>query len=240
MTETTSNKAILQKTCVYCGSRKRKLTKDHVPPKCLFAKPLPQDLITVPCCLQCNKGASKDDEYFRARLVAREDAGEHPEARKVQASVLRALQRPQARGFTKEFLGAAKKCYVVNVHGVIEPRVTFDPGLQRIVRVASRIVRGLFWKEYGVRLPDNYETSSFNDSGMDRISLSRDAQEIVDSVLEQGPKTVGRGVFKYWGIAVPEDKCTTAWLLLFYESVFFLCFTTQREAELRRIGIREV
>ena len=58
--------------CVYCG-REAQLTSDHIPPKNLFPKPRPSNLITVPSCKRCNRSASKDDEYLRLVLVMRED-----------------------------------------------------------------------------------------------------------------------------------------------------------------------
>lgn len=39
--------------CCYCGVRKA-TTKDHIPPKSIFNKPRPCDLITVPYCFECN------------------------------------------------------------------------------------------------------------------------------------------------------------------------------------------
>ncbi len=38
--------------CYLCG--KPATTKDHVPPKTLFAPPRPHNLITLPCCAECN------------------------------------------------------------------------------------------------------------------------------------------------------------------------------------------
>src|SRR5213078_104682 len=57
--------------CVYCG-QVLWLTKDHVPPRCIFPPPLPE-LVTVPCCMHCNRSASKDDEYFRMMVALREN-----------------------------------------------------------------------------------------------------------------------------------------------------------------------
>ena len=54
--------------CTYCG-RHRKLADDHIPPKSLFGKPRPPDLIKIPSCGPCNNQASKDDEYFKTVLV---------------------------------------------------------------------------------------------------------------------------------------------------------------------------
>lgn len=93
--------------CVYCGIEEpeiRDRTRDHIPPRNLFPEPRPSDLITVPCCRQCNNSASKDDEYFRSMLAMRNDAGEHPEAQKILPVVFRSLRRPQGSGFTKKLL----------------------------------------------------------------------------------------------------------------------------------------
>lgn len=53
--------------CCYCGT-KTASTKDHIPPKSIFNKPRSNDLITVPCCFECNNVASKHDEKFKAYL----------------------------------------------------------------------------------------------------------------------------------------------------------------------------
>src|SRR5688572_5404399 len=53
--------------CCYCGLRKA-TTKDHIPPRSIFNKPRPHDLITVPSCIECNLSASKSDERFKAYL----------------------------------------------------------------------------------------------------------------------------------------------------------------------------
>jgi len=56
-----------EKLCCYCGTRIA-TTKDHVPPRSIFNKPQPSDLITVSCCFECNNEASQYDERFIAYL----------------------------------------------------------------------------------------------------------------------------------------------------------------------------
>lgn len=58
---------ILITPCCYCGT-KGATTRDHVPPKAIINKPRPDDLITVPCCFECNNQASSFDEKFKAYL----------------------------------------------------------------------------------------------------------------------------------------------------------------------------
>lgn len=50
--------------CVICG-KNIATTRDHIPPKSIFPKPRPDDLITVPACSTCNNGDSDFDERFK-------------------------------------------------------------------------------------------------------------------------------------------------------------------------------
>ncbi len=59
--------ALAPLNCIYCGRPAE--DGDHVPPQCIFPRPLPADLITVPSCRVCNRRFSVDDEYFRDALA---------------------------------------------------------------------------------------------------------------------------------------------------------------------------
>jgi hypothetical protein len=84
------------KTCIYCG--KEATTKDHVPPKCFFPTPRPDNLLTVPCCESCNKIYGKDDERARNLLTSLE-ATEHHEGiiKQLAGKRNRSFQRLQGR-----------------------------------------------------------------------------------------------------------------------------------------------
>lgn len=56
------------KQCAYCGHRKPS-TRDHVVPRCLFPRPLPVKIITVPACDECNGRKSRHDDFLRDLLV---------------------------------------------------------------------------------------------------------------------------------------------------------------------------
>ena len=58
------------KICAFCGTNQA-TTRDHVPPKGIFTRPLPNDLVTVPACNPCNNKASVLDEQFRVMLSLR-------------------------------------------------------------------------------------------------------------------------------------------------------------------------
>ena len=53
--------------CTYCGGRAQ--TRDHVPPKSIFLKPLP-GMITVPACRRCNQEWSRAEQYFLDTLTS--------------------------------------------------------------------------------------------------------------------------------------------------------------------------
>ena len=207
--------------CVYCGSRK-KLTRDHVPPKCLFATP-PQNAITVPCCKKCNQEASKDDEYFRQNLAGRRDVGDHPEASKVMQKAFRALQYPEAEGLKRSFLNNVDFIYFRNELGFIEPGAGYSPDLERLGRVASRIVKGLFWHKTNERLPDYYKVEAEVVDHPQQIH--KQLANMCAQVLKEEPIVLGSDVFKCWHKSTVEDKSTGLWVLQFYNNIHFLCCT---------------
>jgi hypothetical protein len=48
--------------------RKSNDKRSYIPPKAIFDKPRPNDLITVPACDKCNNGNSENDEKFKVYL----------------------------------------------------------------------------------------------------------------------------------------------------------------------------
>jgi hypothetical protein len=56
--------------CPYCGVLLGSTNKtvDHIPSKTLLNRPFPANLAAIPCCLDCNRGFSSDEEYFAVLL----------------------------------------------------------------------------------------------------------------------------------------------------------------------------
>jgi hypothetical protein len=57
-----------EQLCAICGTSIA-TTTDHIPPKGIFPKPRPNNLITVPACADCNHDSSEIDETFRLYLA---------------------------------------------------------------------------------------------------------------------------------------------------------------------------
>ena len=218
--------------CVHCGSQSENLTKDHIPPKSLFAD-LPDDLITVDSCQTCNSGASKDDEYFRDLLIRERRTENHPEARKVRQKFFRALHREEARGYTKSIVDNVVPLDVFTQAGIyVGSAGGYEVDHERLDRVAERIVKGLYSHTYGIRLSESYQVECIDDNYL--ANSDRDEQ---DKILRpfmpmdgQPPtRAIGKGVFAYWNLRADDNEFVTAWILRFYDSVFLFCETVPKD-----------
>ena len=215
--------------CVHCGAV-GKLTRDHIPPRNLFATP-PPNMLTVPSCEACNGGSSGDDEYFRMALTFRHDSGDHPQARKLAPSVVASLGRPQARGFLEALKRSRISIDVSSPGGIYLGRAPgFVADLSRLSRVAARLITGLFYHECKARLPDTHAAIAWQESGLQDVDPA-----ILDQMrgwcarLQLQPATtIGQEVFSYWFERSPEDSFTSFWLMIFYNAVGFIGLTARR------------
>jgi hypothetical protein len=143
-------KHMIAKQCVYC-THSPGITKDHVPPRIFFPEPRPGNLITVPACSKCNSDATMDDNYLFTIMMFGE-AGNT-----VAGEAL--WQKRLRRMFTKDLgirrqLGSALSLkHVITPGGSDQDRriaLSFDE--QRFDKAIQRIVRGLYYFEFGSSL----------------------------------------------------------------------------------------
>src|SRR5260370_27827914 len=149
--------------CAYCGEW-RKMTRDHVPPRSLFSRrPGPDDLITVPSCYFCNRGASKYDEYFNLAVKLGIDRNRFPNENADSVDTIKNLARPESLGFARFWL----QRYRANSGGLVVDR-------DRVGVVLRRIVRGLFYRDMGMRLPEflPFQFGSMEDQPRKAAALS--------------------------------------------------------------------
>jgi len=196
--------------CAYCGCISP-VTDDHIPPKNLFPKPRSSNLITVPCCLPCFEGWSKDDEYFRATILASFKTHDMPLAEGVMDSLLRSLKR--SPGFANLLINSIEEIEMVTESGIYlgkQDALKLDGA--RVNRVSQRIIRGLFLKENKYPLPENYEV------------VAKVQQFGFESILENLPdiqledlRIIQNGVFCYTFCRTNDEPNSGLWLLLFYK-----------------------
>src|SRR6266436_1983827 len=182
--------------CAYCGEW-RGMTRDHVPPRSLFSgRPGQGDLITVPSCYFCNRGASKHDEYFNLAVKLGIDRNRFPNENADSVDTIKNLARPESLGFARFWL----QRYRTNPSRFVVDR-------DRVGIVLRRIVRGLFYHEIRMRLPEfvPFQFVSIEDQPRKAAELSGVTDHLAGSL-----QTIGGGIFRYaFAQCSPPDPFVT-------------------------------
>jgi hypothetical protein len=218
--------------CIYCG-KKGVMSTDHIPPKNLFPTPRPSNLITVPSCRECNEKASKDDEYFRLVTSVRSDICNHPEILKNKSKLQRAFQKPEQKYFRASFLNSLSYVdYFTPARIYLGKTDAIRVDMKRVNNVIKRITQGLFYREKGKRLPDNYRVRCYI---FDIINKHPNLlgtfimKDIISSTLKGKSRTVGNEVFRYWCKFAVDEENSSSMVLSFYGRVNFLALIIPNE-----------
>ena len=220
--------------CVYCGQIQI-LTRDHIPPKNLFSEPRPSDLVSVPSCLECNNKASLDDEYFQVMLAMRADLYQRADISQISPTILKSLMRPQKERFRQRLSNKIHFVEARTPSGLfLGKKPAYEVNLARLNKVVQRITMGLFYRERGKRISDNYSVFSHHISEVVDMPQLRHRIFIENSVLpflaSLKPKEIGNGVFSYRASFNPTDQNMSFWLFVFYEEVLFFSSTLPNDA----------
>lgn len=211
--------------CAYCGSHDN-LNRDHVPPKNLFLKPRPTNIITVPACRACHSDTSEDDEYFRLKLCLRSDASEHPQAKAIWDSIFRSLNRKEAKGLRSSFISDIRRIQLRTQTGLYIGRtLAYDVDMNRICRVVERTVRGLYFAESCNPLGISNEVRISTYEEIPSNKLGELNQTILISLAAVDSEIIGDNVFSYCFHIANENPIYSVWGMSFYAKVLFLCLT---------------
>jgi len=132
--------------CAICGIRKA-VTKDHVPPRGIFVKPRPNNLIKVPACVPCNNRASDLDERFRVYLVLHVGGSGGAGEELFTKEALRTIRHNKK--LNRKILQGMAPVNLTTPGGVIYDRgyrVRWDSEAHD--KVAERMIRGLYYHHY--------------------------------------------------------------------------------------------
>ena len=217
--------------CAYCDTGDGNETDDHVPPKGLFPKPRPDNLITVPSCTECNTGDSKDDEYFKLTMAVRGEANDKTPAKTVIESVIRGLEREQAAGYAKVVAASMEKQDVTTPGGIyLGPRVVMTAELERLLVVVERTVRGLFFNEKSNCIPDSHDVSVFP-LDTKTIDDNPPLRTLIAWISKTGFTTIGESTFSFSRVYADGDDTMSFWVLEFYETACFGALITPTPEE---------
>lgn len=110
--------------------------------------------------------------------------------------------------------------------------MSYDVDLQRLGRVVERTTSGLYFHEFGERLPDSHRCKSY---GIDGFALAgpqiiAEAQRMWEHAISGTRHDFGENGFTYWVREIDGPEGATLWAFVVYGSVQFLAFTGPRDA----------
>ena len=199
------------KTCTYCGGTAS--TDDHVPPRRLFARPWPADLITVPSCQSCNGGAKKDDEYFIWALTCSASAvGD--EAARARSQRFKLPVPPHRRTMVNRLWRSYLPVMAVTPAGLaVGMTAGYRVETERLHRVLARIVRGLYFHETKERVAGAMKVFTSFEPPTAR------ERAVVRGFLHENERTIARGAFRYSLVPHPQISGLTVCPMVFFEDL---------------------
>lgn len=202
------------KTCYLCGAP-NPTTKDHVPPRGFFPEPRPADLITLPCCQDCNSSFSLDDEAVRVWFsmgIGHSDAAEWIIQNKVFPGTL-----SRSSAFLSEILKSMEDAIITDEDGQPMEVVKYSMDRERAERFVIRVAKGLL-RHY---FPD-YDASADRWSAI-FMGLQRDHLALIEPLRDKLPYFDGRGdgVISYRFGFTPEET-TGIWIIGFFGTSLFV------------------
>ena len=211
------------RVCVYCHKVK-KATVDHVPPKLLLEQPFPQNLLTVPCCGDCNQSFKADDEYTRTVITLDVRASKNAAAQYNLPAVIRSLQRQDARGFAEYLMGQMTETASLGPDGNPMGQA-IDVDHKRVDKTGEHIVRGLYFIEMKRPFPDHaiLKVGSKADLTADHSDMLKMAR-VWGMVTDHRNRSVGTA-FSYTAAVGPA---VSFWLLLLYDYFFWAATIDER------------
>jgi len=181
--------------CAFCGSFPS--TKDHVPPRVFLDLPHPEDYPIIGACINCNRGASLDEEYV-ACLLEVAACGSVDPANLRRQKIARTLgKRPALAAQLAESLKPGGE-FVVS-----------EEDQARLCAVLEKIARGLWAYEVGETAQSSLATARYA-----QITELRDDQLEAFMSLEQPnllPEVRSRMMIRVLG---GTDKVEGSWIEL--------------------------
>ncbi len=212
--------------CVFCGVNAA-TTRDHVPPRGIFTRPYPNDLVTVPACVPCNNSASPMDEEFRAMLSLRVGTPT-PEARKLwKDKTLKGIRRNKR--LLRQIIEKTQDVWIKNSSGLIlEKRLAFLWDAKVHDDTIIRITRGLFFHHFREILLPSIRIKPHYYSHID---------ENLYNVYKACPKySIGGNQFVYSVGRAEELPNVTVWLYQFHEGHWAGAITAEADLQEPRIS----
>lgn len=205
--------------CYLCGGTvaNADISRDHVPAKQFFASGIRQvrqdlQLVTLPSHGTCNASYSADEEYFITSFGPL--AYESVAGAALWADFRRKAARPAGQALFHKIVEEFDRSGIILPDGKMVRH--FDG--KRASRVVWKIVRGLYFIEKGIVLPEACARRVWIHGPDD----GPPCPEVWGPVMHSQEGGVCPGVFAYKQVHVPEKQDFSIWGLLFWNRVMGL------------------
>jgi hypothetical protein len=149
-----------------------------------------------------------------------------PRVMKALSSVFRSVRKPAKTAFARMISDSILDFEVQTRTGISLPMKSgFKYDAPRISRVLSRIVRGLFFDEFGAVLPSDCDVTTILDQYGQKV------QEITSKVRFEEARWAADRMFVYTFARAQGSECAGIWLGAFYEKVSFVGFVKPKALE---------
>ena len=206
------------KPCYLC--RGKATTKDHVPPKCFFPVPRPNNLIAVPACKKCNHSWSGIDSAFRDFVICHAD--NNAAAKQVIAKVF-SPNNTCHRSF-RDLASSIRDVKVKTTLGnsIAMPVLSFDS--KNGDAFLARITKGLLYKyrrDMWDKGPGDFYAAAL--SGPNSLEMSRipNLKPLVTSLQYH---VLGDGVFRFGNVTPSDSNRMSIWVYWFYDAAPFIVY----------------
>lgn len=202
--------------CAICGI-KPATTREHIPPSGIFLPPKPNDLVTVPCCFECNNGSSQMNERFQVflSLITGDDSdtGKRLYHTKVEPTLEhnKRLRRTIIDGIIEMDVRTPSGIYVGETHAVFWDSESHN-------RVIERILRGLYYHHSSGKI--------IGSKAKVKVQYLKAISPEIDEKFAKFPLySIGGDQFLYKFIFCPTKPLYSFWLFQFHGKKWSSGFT---------------
>jgi hypothetical protein len=174
-----------------------------------------------------------DDEYFVRTIVMRRDVGDNPSAAFALAAVHRSFTKPNKIGLTRALIESMSETPIYTPAGLyLGQAETYHADFNRLCTVIKRVTEGLYYHEYGVRLPDSCKCAAYALEGFASADpdVKAKIRRVLNVALSGEMRSLGANVFSYWSGRLADSALTSVWAYLVYGRVEFMAYTFPGEA----------
>lgn len=211
------------KICYLCGLLGADTT-EHVLPRCLYPnqKKLPDNVLTLPAHLECNRQTAKDEEAFRDFISP--SLASHEVGHSLWDRTWRGIHRPAAARYQATYYRSIISRFERDDCGkrVAVPLATTLQA-ERVHWVLAKIVKGLFTAMTGELIPNSQVCWDFG-----LFTTEKDAKD--GSACLPQSRMLHDVLSIQWGRAF-DEPLATLWVLGFYGTQFFWVETTPKNRQ---------